>query len=252
MRLTLRKVTIFILSIAFCSSAWAQSRELALDREYLEIYQATEKVLENDPFLQNGIYYAYPYYSALGSPFLGDGEFEPGTVIFREKSYEGIRINYDIFNQQIILLRKTGEMLVMNLMANEFISGFSFKGKSFIRASFPGESAPFYQVISECKNVACYYIWYKERRELLDAGKQRIYSFSEEKSRHYLYMDGMLTQYKNNRSFIQLLPDEARDEIKAYLKENRVVVKEASDREMLALIEYCNSILDRDSKLGGE
>ncbi len=65
-------------------------------------------------------------------------------------------------------------------------------------------------------------------------------------------MDGMLTQYKNNRSFIQLLPDEARDEIKAYLKENRVVVKEASDREMLALIEYCNSILDRDSKLGGE
>jgi len=252
MRFPLRELTIFILSIAVCSSAWTQADELALDREYLEIYQATEKVLENDPLLQNGIYYAYPYYNALGNPFLGDGEFEPGTVTFREKSYDGIHINYDIFNQQIIFSRKTGDMLLMNLMANEFISEFSFKGMNFIHASFPGESAPFYQVISECKNIACYYIWYKERREVLDAGNQRIYSFSEEKSRHYLFMDGMLNQYKNNRSFIQVIPDEARDEIKAYLKENRLNVKETSDQEMLVLIEYCNSILDRDSKLGGE
>ena len=251
MRLTLRKVTIFLLSIAVCSSAWAQSQELDLDGEYLEIYQGTEKALKNDPLLQNGLFYAYPYFSAHGNPFLGDGEFESGTVIFREKSYEGISINYDIFNQQIILSRKTGDMLLMNLMANEFISGFSFKGKNFIRATLPGESASFYQVISESKNIACYYIWYKERREILDAGNQRIYSFSEEKSKYYLFMDGMLNQYKNNRSYIQLLLDGAGDEIKRYLKENRLNVKEASDQEMLVLIEYCNSILDRDSKLGG-
>lgn len=251
MHLRWRELTIFFLFFAVCPSAWAQSNVSAFGRDYLEIYKAAEKVLENDPLLQNGIYYAYPYYSALGNPFLGDGEFEPGIVIFREKRYEGIDMNYDIFNQQIILSRKTDEMLLMNLMDNEFVSGFSFKGKNFIKANFPGESSPFFQVISQTPNIACYYAWSKERREVLDSGNKRIYSFSEQKSKHYLFRDGKLSHYKNNRSFVQLLPDEARDAIKAYLKENRLLVKEAKDQEMLLLIEYCNAILAQDSKPGG-
>jgi hypothetical protein len=252
MHSSLREVIILFLLLATNPGVWAQSDAQALEGDYLKVYEVTQKTLLNDPLLQNGIYYTYPYHSALGHPFLGDGEFEPGAVTFREKSYEGIHINYDLFNQQIIFSRKKDELLQMNLMANEFISAFSFKGKNFKQASFPGESAPFYQVISETKNIACYYVWYKERREVLDSGNQRIFSFSEQKCRHYLFLDGKLSQYKNNRSFVQLLPNEASDEIKSYFKENRLTVKVASDKEMRELIEYCNLIMVKDSKLGGE
>ena len=238
--------------IANGSFAWAQTDMPAFEKDYLKIYEATERTLENDPLLQNGIYYAYPYYSALGHPFFGDGEFEPGAVIFRGKRYEEVNINYDLFNQQIILSRKKDEILQMNLLASEFISGFSFKGKNFIKASFPGESSAFFQVISQTKNIACHYSWNKERREVLDSGNQRIYSFSKQKSKHYLFLDSKLSQYKNNRSFVQLLPDEAKEEIKSYLKENKVLVKEADDQVMLMLIEYCNTILEQNSKQEGE
>lgn len=221
-------------------------------RVYIEIHDATKRALANDALLQNGLYYAYPYYNAVGHPFLGDGEFGTGSVIFREKSYEGITINYDIFNQQIILSRKLDKMLQMNLLANEFVSGFSFQGKHFIKASFEGESSAFFQVISQSPYISCYYSWYKERREVLDSGNQRIFSFSEQKSKHYLLLDGKLLRYKNNRAFVQLLPDAAKGEIKNYLKVNKVLVKDANEHVMRSLIEHCNIILGHSLNQKGE
>jgi len=246
------RVIFSILIIAACIPGMAQSNDLADDGKYIEIHQATKGALAFDALLQNGLYYAYPYFSAVGHPFLGDGEFGTGSVIFREKSYEGITINYDIFNQQIILSRKLDEMLQMNLLANEFISGFSFQGKHFIKASFEGESSPFFQVISLGPNISCYYAWYKERREVLDSGNQRIYSFSEQKSKHYLLLDGKLLRYKNNRSFVHLRPAAVRDAPKKYLKLNKVLVKDANDQVMRTLIEHCNTILDQISNQKGE
>jgi hypothetical protein len=245
MRSKLGGVVISIFLISVWLPCKAQYDEPDHDNEYVKIYEATRSSLLNDPFLQNGIYYSYPYYNAVGHPFLGDGEFESGNVIFRGRRFEGITINYDLFNQQIILSRKSDEILQMNLLANEFITEFTFKGKRFIKFSLQGEFSPFFQVVSETPKIACYYLWYKERRELLDAGNQRIYSFSEQKSKHYLILNGKPFRYKNNRTFVQLLPDPARGEIKDFMKENRIFVEEANDQLMQLLIEHCNNILEQ-------
>lgn len=218
---------------------------------YARVYEATQSALLYDPFIQNGVYYSYPYYNAMGHPFLDKKEFETGSVVFREKFYGNLSINYDLFDQQIILSQEYDGVLQMNLLDPEFVSGFELKGKQFVRESFHGETPEYFQVISAKPNVSCYYSWYKERREVRDSGNRSIYSFSDQKSRRYILLDGQLLRYKSNKSFLKIFPEQTRELIRTYLQENRLQVMEAGDGAMRSLIEYCDSSLDTWSKTGG-
>lgn len=238
---------IYIVLIVSWTASMGQDSQGDASDIYLQVYEATQSALRQDPVIQNGIYYTYPYYNAIGHPFLGQKEFETGSVIFREKSYKELSINYDLFNQQLILSRELDGVLQMNLMATQFVSGFYLKGKQFTKADFIGGDTEFFQVISETGTISCYYSWYKERREVRDSGNRSIYSFSDQRSKRYLYLGGQLTRYKNNKSFLKIFPDASRALIKDYLQENHLLVLEASDQAMLSLIGYCDRVLNQVS-----
>lgn len=238
------RVIFAILLIVYWMPGEAQENEQGQAELYLQVYKATQNVLEEDPLVQNGVYYTYPYYNAEGHPFLGQKEFEPGSIVFRGKEYEGLSLNYDLFNQLIILSREYEGVLQMNLLDPVFVSGFQLKGKQFIKADFDGLSSAFYQQISENTQLSCYYGWYKDRREIHDSGNRSIFSFSEEKSRRYLLLEGKLQRYKSNKTFVKLIPDSSRAAVKEYIQENRILVMEASDLVMARLLEYCNKLLE--------
>jgi hypothetical protein len=174
---------IYIVLIVSWTASMGQGSQGNASDIYLQVYEATQSALRQDPVIQNGIYYTYPYYNAVGYPFLDQKEFETGSVVFREKSYKELSINYDLFNQQLILSRELDGVLQMNLMATQFVSGFYLKGKQFIKADFIGGDTEFFQVISETGTISCYYSWYKERREVRDSGNRSIYSFIDQKSK---------------------------------------------------------------------
>ena len=140
----------------------------------------------------------------------------------------------------------------MNLLVPEFVSGFYLKGKQFIKADFQEGAPEFFQVILETPTISCYYSWYKERREVRDSGNRSIYSFSDQKSKRYLYLGEQLTRYKSNKSFLKIFPDAGKALIKDYLQENQVLVLEASDQEMSSLINYCDRVLDQALNQWGE
>jgi len=237
-------VLIVILLIAVLAPCEGQESQQNNAVSYSQIYEATQKALLQDPLIQNGVYYTYPYYNAEGHPFLGQKEFETGSIVFREKVYKGLSLNYDLFNHLIILSREYEGVLQMNLLDPEFVSRFQLKGKSFIHAGFDGGAAAFYQVISEAGSISCYYVWYKDRREIRDSGNRSIYSFSEEKSRRYLLLEGKLYRYKSNKTFVKLFPDSSRAGVKNYLQENRILVMEATDQVMSQLVQHCNELLE--------
>jgi hypothetical protein len=107
-------------------------------------------------------------------------------------------------------------------------------------------------VISETLSISCYYSWYKERREVRDSGNRSIYSFSDQKSKRYLFLGGQLTRYKNNKSFLKIYPDASKAPIKDYLQENQILVMEASDQEMSGLIKYSDRVLNQALDQRGE
>lgn len=245
-------VILFIFLAAGWTGCLAQEGHANASELYLQVYEATQDAMSHDPVIQNGVYYTYPYYNAIGHPFLGQKEFETGSVIFRGKSYEALSINYELFNQQIILSREYNGVLQMNVLAPEFISEFYLKGKQFIKAEFQEGAPEFFQVIVETPGISCYYTWYKERREIRDTGNRSIYSFSDQKSKCYLLLDGRLNRYKSNKSFLKIFPDGSKAKIKTYLQDNQILVLEASDQEMSSLINYCDSVLDQALIQGGE
>ncbi len=241
----------FFLSVGWTACIGQESRSSAA-QTYSQVYEATQAVLLNDPVIQNGVYYSYPYYNAIGHPFLDQKDFDIGSVVFREKLYMELSINYDLFNQQLILSREYEGVLQMNLLEIQFVSGFYLKDKQFIKADFQGGVPEFFQVIAETGTISCYYAWYKERREVRDSGNRSIFSFSDQKSRRYLYLGGQLTRFKNNKSFVKIFPDASRSLIKDYLRENQLLVLEASDQAMGSLIGYCDMVLNQVTNVGEE
>ena len=246
------RVIYAILLISFWTPCWAQESQSENEELYLQVYEAIQIASLDDPFIQNGEYYTYPYYNANGHPFLGQKDFETGSVVFRGKTYEGLSLNYDIFNQQLILSREQNGVLQMNLLAPEFVSGFFLKGKQFSKLASNVEAPAFYQLISESGSVSCYYSLFKDRREIRDSGNRSIYSFSEQKSRRYLLLDEQLQRYKSNKTFLKLFPDQSRTQIKEYMKENRISVMEADNQLMIRLTEYCDKVLNQIDNQKGD
>ena len=99
-------------------------------------------------------------------------------------------------------------------------------------------------MISEAGSISCYYAWYKDRREIREPGNRSIYSFSEEKSRRYLLLEGKLYRYKSNKTFVKLFPESSRAGVKDYMQENRILVMEATDQVMSQLVQHCNELLE--------
>jgi hypothetical protein len=243
------------ISILIIITGWttclAQEDHPEASESYAQVYDATLDALMPDPLIQNGIYYSYPYYNALGHPFLDQKEFDIGSLDFKGKHYKGLSLNYDLFNGLVILSWESEGMLQMCLLAPEFVSGFSVKGKHFVKPDIQEGKAEFLQLVSETPRVSCYYDWYKERREVRDSGNRSTYSFSDQKSRRYLLLDGELYRYKSNKSFTKLFPETSRDFLKTYLHENRLQVMESNDEAMEDLIRYCNGVLEQLANRGG-
>ena len=243
-----------LIMIAFTgqSTCLAQAGEPGVAEVYQDIYAGTAETFKDDPLLRNGVYYSYPYYNAQGHPFLFDKDFENGSVDFRGKHYERLSINYELFNQQLILSWEVDGMLQMSLLDPQFVSGFELKDLRFIRAETEEGVQGYFQVVAAQSRISCYYGWYKDRREVRDSGNRSIFSFSEPKYRRYIYLDDRLQRYKSNKTFIRILPEEARNPVKAYLQTNSLQVMEASDEEMDRLISHCHEILEQAAEEGME
>lgn len=246
-----RGATIILILFTAWTACLAQEEHADAPEAYHQIFRIAQGALKHDPLLQNGIYFSYPYYNAIGHPFLDAKEFETGSVIFKGKQYVGVDINYDIFNQHIILSWEFDGILQMILLDPQFVGGFKLKDLQFIKAEFQDGAPEFFQLVSENTRVSCYYAWYKERREVRDSGNRSIFSFSDKKSRHYLELDGQLFRYKNNKSFVKLFPEASKVLLKAYLHEYNLQVMEAGDKEMDAFLVYCNDILEQLEERGG-
>jgi len=168
-----------------------------------------------------------------------EGGFQPGKVIFKDKEYDNVRLKYDIFKQQILILHQREDVLIKTILTDEFISGFSIFGLEFRKISLGGNETTYYQVLRVNPGMTCYHHWYKDRNESIrdDDSKQYIYTANKRKS--YLDMDGVLSRYTRNRSFIKIFPDDARHEIKNYLKSRDIKVKNSGDDELIALLNFC-------------
>jgi len=238
----MKDICFFLLVFTLFQGASGRLNAQATTDELKDVYDYTREVQGIHPQLKNGIYYEDLYYNAEGHPYIFEDSYYPGSVRFKNQLYEGLMLNYDIFDQRIILLHDKDAEKIQNYLAVEFISDFEINGLSFRKLTSNEGVEGFYQVVAESEKLLCCYSWYKSRSESLD-GEYKKFVFSESKYRRYLVIDNDFHRYRNNRSFLQLFPKEQKDQIREYLRSRDIKVNKSDPEEINGLIQHCTRVM---------
>ncbi|MFH1159522.1 MAG: hypothetical protein V1733_01060 [bacterium] len=209
------------------------------------ISQDAVKVLDRvyglDQTLCNGKKYNYFLPSGTnGHQYLLSQDYFVGSVTLKGKCYQDITLNYDIFNQQL-LLQYEDERGALNIIevSKAWMKSFRLGNMNFEFLNLEQEPH-FYQVLGEGP-VRILYYWRKNLN--LDAAiGSSDYTFTRAVRDSYVFMDGQLKPFRTKRSLIRLFDPGHRPEIKSYLRKNKVKMKKASDRAMAEMITFIGNI----------
>jgi hypothetical protein len=200
-----------------------------------------DRVYGLDQTLYNGKKYTYmPPAGTKGNQFLTSSQYSAGTVILKGKTYRDITLNYDIFNQKLLLryANETGPLNIIEV-STSWLTGFSLGDMKFEFLHLESERQ-FYQVLGEGR-VRILYHW----RKTMDLdGSVGAYGFvfSRALRDSYVLMDGQLKQFRTKRSLIRLFDPALWPEIKKYLRKNRINMKKSSDLTMAEMITFIGNI----------
>ncbi len=195
-----------------------------------------------NPTLYNGEYYTYsPPSNTRGTPFFKKPQFSIGSVTIRNKVYDSLMLNYDVYNQELVLKFTTtkGNKLLISL-SKAWLSSFSFDNKKFELRKFNDNNSEIFQVLGNNKYHILYH-WIKTFVFNSTPGKS-FYLFSKAIKQPYLEENNKLYAFKNNKQFIRLFPKPFQKKIHTFLKHKRINVKKAGDNQMTQLITFCNNL----------
>jgi hypothetical protein len=223
-------ILLIILLFSFSKTLISQSNAEVLDQVY-----------GLDQNLYNGKIYSYVIPpGTLGHPFLNSRDYSAGSITVKGRCYQNIFLNYDIFNQQL-LLKYIDEKSSQNIIevSKGWLTSFTFGNMRFEYLNL-GQKPHFYQVLGEGQ-VRILYYWWKNLN--LDVTIQSSnYTFDPTVRDAYVLMNGQLKPFSTKRSLVRLFDKQHRPEIKSYLRKNKIKMNKASDQVMAELITFIGNI----------
>ena len=152
-----------------------------------------------DPLLYNGRNYSFSLsYETVGHPFIHTKNYEPGYVVIRDNKFEDILLNYDIYNQEIILKYQDihGANNLIKL-SKAWLRMFYLRNNEFVLMETEDGQQGFFQVIGS-ESLKVLYSWQKTMSLSNVAGKSN-YQFSEPVKTMYLFNNGDFYRFRNNK-----------------------------------------------------
>ncbi|MDO9512108.1 MAG: hypothetical protein Q7J34_10140 [Bacteroidales bacterium] len=206
-------------------------------------FASSEKAYGLDPLLHNGKIYTYILPPGTeGDPFFNPEGFVKGSVLIRGIQYDNLFLKYDTYNQYLIFQYTTFSQGTSQIIISDaWLESFSLGDKYFEIRSINDTVKRFYQVIGEGSNRILY-AW-RKKMELDSRHGATNYIFSDRIRTAYLQSGSKLVKYKNNRQFIRFFESERQPLLRKYLRKQNVNVKRASDRDIIELLNFCNTQL---------
>ncbi len=205
----------------------------------LQLKDYFDRSLGEDYNLRNGKKYTRFYINPVGHPFFNSDQFRKGSLLINGVRYEDVLINYDIYNQQVILQHTVHAGWIEQLILTvEFVDEFTLDGKLFRRMSFPETGTRFFQIVSTGE-LPCFLYW-KKNMVLTTAPLST--HFTSQSGKIYLLVSGRLNSIRTTSSFINIFGKQFRGEIKRYKRRHRINLRKVSDESLRQLIDYCISL----------
>jgi hypothetical protein len=214
-----------------------------------DVFEEYDHVYGPDPLLYNGKKYTYFMPASIeGNQYFASADFGKGEVAVRWsggqvvgwKSQYDFLLNYDIYNQKLLLKfnDETGAEQIIEL-SEAWLDGFNLENAHFKYVEI-NNSTRIYQVLGN-NDIRVFYFWRKTLKLNNSTGAAH-YAFSGPVKSRYVFMDGRLMPYGSTNSFTRLFDPAFKDEIRKYLQDHEINVKKANDQAITDLIDYISNM----------
>ncbi len=210
------------------------------DHEFAGRNELQQDTIPDNQILYNGRIWRNLYTGVNENQFLFSGEFLPGTVTMRGKTFSNIRIRYDIFKDQILIPGNPEGILQLNKeMVDSFSILFQNKNYQFIRIPDDSLTGPegYYNVLYRGKH-ALYVKYSKKIGKLADEGKyDKFYQIS----RIYLFKNGILHQVNSKNNLIKLLRED-NTAIRNFININKIKISKEYPASFIPVLNYLDTL----------
>ena len=249
-----KTILVYLLSILSLNFLLNQ----ALNAQHIEVSEKGFYELKEHFDQQNGPDYNLlngRQYERLNSgnshPFFNTEQYRPGSIVLKGQAYENVPINYDIHDQQLILqypgisgnTGNSGQDLKI-VLNRALIDHFQIDGLSFRRISEPETGSSFFQVLSS-GHISCFLRWEKTLFHSTASGITS-YTYSKQSREVYLQKEGKLFPVKNSASFTSVFDEAFQKDIKAFLRREKINFRNASEKQLLELMNFCVELRPED------
>jgi len=194
--------------------------------------------IELDNRIYNGKYYNYflPK-SVYGNQFLSKKENSIGIVWKKGVEFDGLLLNYDVLNQQVLLEFTTNEgaMKLISLSMVD-VDSFYFENKKFVIDTNISKLGNIYQCIYY-KGIKLYF-YYSKILTLQSKLNDIEYHFNKLSKDIFFYENGNYYKVKKNSKFIKKLNPSIAGNVKRYMKSKKYKLKKMDDEQYLDILVY--------------
>ncbi len=232
----MHKILLFI-SIVLYTTLAGVGQNLAVDSLRGEF----DKVYGLDVLLNNGRKYLAENSSIIGHPFFRSSMSLVGDISVAGKVFHKQRLRYNINKQELILVYTNFNNQQNQIILNsEVVDSFVVDKDIFVLNVFPEIPQKFIQFIYK-GNLACYRGWNKEL-QFNSTGSKVGYQFVEAKCKNYLIYKGVVRQFKNKSSFLDIFEANRRSRIRKFISMNNIRFKEMDAEDLKLLVSFCDNL----------
>lgn len=161
--------------------------------------------------------------------YLFADSFAPATIIFDGQPYYNIDLNYNIYDDFVIIRLKNNVGKITFSPIQEYVEGFVFGNYEFINFTslYPQNLNGYYQILGENGSVSLLKK-HKLRRDRNLEKKVLFYAFEPIDSEYYIENNGTLIGITSRADWLKLYPDHI-SEIRKYFRKNKKLRKLHAD-----------------------
>lgn len=241
-----KTVLLYLLSILtlsfFLNKALIAQHVDVSERGFYELKENFDHQNGPDYNLLNGRQYIR-LNSGSSHPFFNTDHYRPGSLLLSGEAYDSVLINYNIYDQQVILqipgwISDLNNKVVLN---RELIDHFQIDGLRFRKMSFPETGTSFFQILSSGE-ISCYLLWTKKLYRSSNSSNARI-KYLKQSRQVYLQKEDQLFHVKNSSSFSSVFDEAYRKEIKSFLRREKIHFRNASENQLVELMSFCIELI---------
>jgi hypothetical protein len=203
------------------------------------VYVIQDTVSEKQ-VLYNGRIWRNLYYSIKGNPFLFSDKFLNGSVIMNGKLFQNLKLRYDIFNDEVMIITGNNNILQLN---KDMVEGFTME--------YENRSCEFSKIESESiKNLTGYTgVLYKGKtnlivkysKELARSDDGKIYDSFLQVNKIFVLKGDTINQIKGKKDLIRLLSDK-KQRVSSYIRTNRIKISVNEPESLIAVLKFYDSL----------